>query len=719
MNRVFSETKDDTVALVRRMNQEQAVTFFLPLPPFQTETVQVAYLLSAYLCKNPALSSSTTSYLSFFANSHIEALHGAIKIARHHAVTLQNSSQGAILYFDKSPTLKDLFDPLSVGPEKALIPGVWFVQDAKSAADMLEDAKRSWTALVCGLHDALRDKEIATLASICRAKQTALILDTGRLSPEHFRRCLQHGSWRPDVVVWGEELTANQIPFGAFSTVDHLYTPWNRPHGWYLHSSTYGGNGLALARVRRRILYDYQWFGSDCKALQRVEEIARDGKALEKAFRRFVNSAAADVYSRAGLAVNVVRALGSTVWAGATKESATAYIDCIGGAGCNLRGHNPPDIGSEVLDRHDPRHDYWQDLAKRLCQIYDLAKAFPAVSGASAVEIAFCLALLAGAPRNKVIVLKGNYAGKTLAALNGSAANALREPFRPLSPSFIYVDPFLPEGRSVLQAHLSSGEIALIWFELLQGENLDQVPVEVLALIRAHRSRERFFVGIDEILNGLGRVGGLTSFDKSEITPDIVTVSKGLSDMTFPVAATLASEKVSAMARARNCAIVEQMSLMYGNQLGSHIALHALSSLEARLRDGGAADRLKTRVDSIVARSPFLASTTGKGFHLHLNANPNVYPFCWLSKDECDLLISSRCYHGGQVLLFFGRMLPAINLSDLELEKLIAGLERVFVERKWGLYFAGTLFMLRSLFQRVSCSTPRWLASPLAPSTGV
>jgi len=422
------------------------------------------------------------------------------------------------------------------------------------------------------------------------------------------------------------------------------------------------------------------------------------------------------VYQAAKLGLDIVRAKGSRITVKDPHDKEIGLIDCIGGAGSNLRGYNPDDIAGEVLEAHDPAQDYWRELGKELCALTGLNYAFPAVSGAYAVEIAITLAVLANSDKSRILVFKGNYAGNTLISLNGSEKESLRKPFEPFYRDVVYLDIFSENAENALFEELQSGKVALVWFEAMRGGELERVSPELLQIIFKHKEEYGYFVGIDEILNGMFRTGAFLSFDHSRYKPDIVTLSKGLSDMTFPISTALISSGMYQRAMRVNAELVARYEVLFRNQLGAHIALNGLThAIAANIEErvGFVGDLLKSGLSGIAERSPLLKEIRGEGLHLHLMLDMEKFPLSLFGKTVSELLISRLCVSKGHVLQFFCRLLPPLSLSDVEARKLTTGIEKAFDISRFSLFAFGVkriiVFAYFLMADRLTTGTKRFL----------
>ncbi len=702
-------------------NRSKKPTFLFAVTSVFAESAQSAFLLNQLLNRSPALKKEEqTRFRTFFGNSHLEALHGAIKIARHKKrlekergdlrSTTQNS-EITLIYDPHMREFGDFFDPLNRRKkvDEALVPGIELIQHGKLAKEQIK--KRGASSFVLGLC-AETSEDVNELMQMCREKGIIFILDSSRTEFSNAISILEKLSHLPDVFVWGEALTDYQIPFGAFSMTHEIYEPWNNFDNCAIHSSTYGGNGLVTSWVRNYLKQACAWEDSD---LKRCDEIIQNEEKKIETFCNYVNPILPLIYKMAKINLDIVKAEGAILTVKKEKGGEEDVIDCVAGYGCALWGHNPDDL-DEVLgidtdgkERHDPQKDYWGDLSQKLIDLTKIkfSSAFPAVSGASAVEIGISLAMLANPGEKRIIVFKGNYAGKALISLNGTHSESGSEsaPFSPLYPYVEYVDVIQPEeddeGKKADQKLAAAMEelekiwdekdIALIWFEFIQGEEADTVMPGILEFVQKNKENHGYFVGIDEVLNGIYRTGNFLSFPTQKISPDIITFPKGLSDMTFPVGATLATAQIHSNASKTNPDFVSTLENLYINQLASHIALHRLEKIESHrfsehVRQLG--KLLKEGLEQKAKPFKFIKGIKGKGLHLALDLDMTQSPFLELEGGMLDakLRVTRASLEKGKVLLFFGRFLPPLKISQEEVQQIIEGIGKAFEAIESGYY---------------------------------
>ena len=207
-----------------------------------------------------------------------------------------------------------------------------------------------------------------------------------------------------------------------------------------------------------------------------------------------------------------------------------AYWDLLGGIAVNVLGHKHPRLmkalkGDELLHVSNLYYHPAQGiLAEKLVRASGLCRAFFCNSGTEANEAALKFARLA-TKKTKLVALEESFHGRTLGSLSLTGHDAYRTPFAPLVPGVTFV---APNDVAALEAAVD-GETAAIFLEPVMGEG-GIIPLSDEFLIAARRIADRHgsLLVLDEIQCGLGRTGHMFAFQKSGITPDIVTLAKPL-----------------------------------------------------------------------------------------------------------------------------------------------------------------------------------------------
>ena len=227
--------------------------------------------------------------------------------------------------------------------------------------------------------------------------------------------------------------------------------------------------------------------------------------------------------------ITLVKGEGVEVW----DEDGKKYLDFFGGIATNILGHAHPSVvkavTSQIKDLSHVSNLYAHrpgiELAEKLQDISKDPKArvFFCNSGAEANEAAIKLSRLTG--RKEIIAAEGGFHGRTAGALSITGQAAKRAPFEPLLPGVSFV----PYGDVQAMKKAISRRTAMVILEAIQGENGVVVPpAGYLRSIRELCDRYGVLLAIDAVQTGMGRTGQWFGFEEEGISPDIITLAKGL-----------------------------------------------------------------------------------------------------------------------------------------------------------------------------------------------
>jgi acetylornithine/succinyldiaminopimelate/putrescine aminotransferase len=691
----FNQATPDTLNLLRAFNEQKRCTFLTSSNYIHSETAKLSYLLSFKLGQ---ASAQQEAYRSFFVNSSLEALSGAIKLARQTSVRYQKHDQGWVLLVDEKDRFQPFLNPTGAGNEEGLAPNVQFVSSIAEALQII--SQRKWSALLHVRYSGDRcQDDLVKLVTHARLKGATVVSCDSELelTDPHF---FEHG-YAPDVVVYGENLTDRQLPFGCFTMTKQAHAIWNNDVDCFAQTSTFGGNRLCASAVL---------LAMDKHGL--VSEIHREAfRKIDSSFPttieywgKYVNPGMAKLASIFGMDMDVREASGGRLY----MQDGREVIDCSGGFGSNLRGHNPPDLLA-TLAEHDPKHDYFADLEQILTSLTKFSHAFPAVSGATAVDIAATLGMLANPERKKVVTFIGNFSGKTLFALNFSKygpqlTESDKDAFQPYYSELVYIDPFGENAEAELTQVLRKGDVALVWFEMVRGGMCEMLPAGILSLIDELKDECGYLIGVDEVLTGGWRTGeNYLTHQKTVLGSDIVSVGKTLSDMTVPMAAVLVKDDVYRRARQSNLKHVERLSRHYRNNLISHISFNALKRVlgdEQRTVFLNNQRAIEKGLKEIVASSRVFSSIRGQGALLLLVMNKKYFPFHHRSKlgNLLEMAMSHLIFVRCGVFVFLLRFLHRVSTDESDAQELILRLKQGIADITPFMVYRYTLS--RILFQK-------------------
>jgi predicted acetylornithine/succinylornithine family transaminase len=276
-----------------------------------------------------------------------------------------------------------------------------------------------------------------------------------------------------------------------------------------------------------------------------------------------------------------VRGEGARLWDSEGRE----YLDFLGGIAVVGIGHNHPRVTRAIAEQagtlmhvsnlfHNP---FQAELARRLCGLTGMEKAFFANSGAEANECAIKIARKwakthKGPDCYEIISFKGSFHGRTIATVTATAQPKYQEPFAPMPAGFRYLNGWDFAG---LQEAVTEKTAAVI-IEPIQGESgIHVVPDEFLRALRNLCDERNVLLILDEIQSGNGRTGRYLASEHAGIRGDIVTLAKGIAN-GVPMGACLARGE------AANTLVPGDHGSTFGGQpLACAAALAVLDTLEA------------------------------------------------------------------------------------------------------------------------------------------
>ena len=327
--------------------------------------------------------------------------------------------------------------------------------------------------------------------------------------------------------------------------------------------------------------------------------------------------------------------------------------------------------------------DYWAEFSDELKNITEFDQVLPAVSGASAVETAMMLSLLAQTNK-KIIVFSGNYSGKLLLPM--VATNSKIHPiafFKPLYEHIIVIDPFSNNADEQLKAEITTNTVGLIWFEYIRGEDGEKLPNSLIDIICQYKKEYGFYIGVDEVLTGLYRTATLFSYQQTNLCPDIVTLSKGLSYMSFPIGVTLVKSDLYEKAYAKECVFLEYLSTRYINQLGASIALHCLRRIKTESIEANVVEQsnyINKHLHKIKNNSAMIEKINVNGLMISIHFK---VPWWVKMMGEIGRFIYNagltKCWHteANMLVVFNIRMVPSLCIGKNESDIIIAGIEKM------------------------------------------
>jgi len=281
------------------------------------------------------------------------------------------------------------------------------------------------------------------------------------------------------------------------------------------------------------------------------------------------------------LPVTFVRGEGCLLY----DEEGREYLDLVSGIAVNLLGHAHPDIARALTGQartliHTSNLYFTRpqvELARRLVELSFPSRVFLCNSGAEANEAAIKIARKWGTKNRdgafEIITAVGSFHGRTLATVTAGGQHKYSDPFKPLPDGFVHV---AYNDLEAIKAATTEATVAVM-LEPVMGE-IGIIPAAkgYLEGVRKWCDEKGLLLILDEVQTGLGRTGRWFAYQHHGITPDVMTLAKGLGG-GVPIGACLASPKADVFEPG------DHGSTFGGNPLSCTVALSVLAVIE---RDG-------------------------------------------------------------------------------------------------------------------------------------
>lgn len=369
-----------------------------------------------------------------------------------------------------------------------------------------------------------------------------------------------------------------------------------------------------------------------------------------------------------------------------TDHNGKRYLDYLQGWAVNCLGHSPQCIQDALVAQSkkliNPSPAFYNEpaiaLAATLTENSCFDRVFFANSGAEANESAFKLARkwgklnknAAGENRYEIITFDHSFHGRTIAAMSASGKAGWDTIYAPQVSGFFKAD--LNDLDSVKK--LISDKTVAVMLEPVQGEG-GVIPAsrEFMQGLRALTKEHGILLIVDEVQTGMGRTGELFAYQLSGITPDIMTLGKGIGG-GVPLAAMLCTEEVACFEPG------DQGGTYNGNPLMTAVGLAVANTLLApgflqSVKDKG--EYLSKALLKLTEKFG-LAGERGDGLLRALKLGSDIGP-----------QIVEKARDMGPVGLLLNsprpdllRFMPALNVTIEEIDQMIAMLSDVLTQVK-------------------------------------
>lgn len=250
-----------------------------------------------------------------------------------------------------------------------------------------------------------------------------------------------------------------------------------------------------------------------------------------------------------------------------TKDN-KKIIDGISSWWVNTLGHNNPyireaikkqaDIMQQIIFAgftHKPAIEVADKLSKFIPEKF--THIFYSDSGSICVEVALKMAVgyyfnKFKKDKSKIVALEHSYHGDTFGGMSSGAKSVFNAPYKKMLFDVYRIPyPALNREEETINAYKKllkekADEIGAIVLEPLvlgSGGMLFYKPFVLDELYKLSKEYDVMFV-LDEVMTGFGRTGTMFAYEQSNITPDIICLSKGLTGGSVPLAVTLCTKEI-------------------------------------------------------------------------------------------------------------------------------------------------------------------------------
>jgi 4-aminobutyrate aminotransferase len=394
---------------------------------------------------------------------------------------------------------------------------------------------------------------------------------------------------------------------------------------------------------------------------------------------------------------------GAEVW----DVDGNRFLDFMSGIGVCSTGHSHPQVVQAIKDAADNflhiSADYWHEGMARLGEklnaldpLGEPAQVVPCQSGTESVEGALKLArYVTGRPR--FIGFLGGFHGRSMGSLAFTSSKYTQQAgFFPTMPGVTHVpypNVYRPlfagadQGKAsidyienvLFQSNVPASEVAAILVEPIQGEGGYLVPPDgFLKGLRELCSRHGILLIFDEVQSGIGRTGRMFASQHWGVTPDIMTLAKGLAS-GLPMGAVVGRRS-----------LVEKWkrgahgSTYGGNPLCCAAALATLDLVEKQYTANAASvgEYFLGKLRELQKRFECIGDVRGKGLMIGVELvadRAGRAP----ARQLCDAVLT-RAFHNGLLLLSCGvstvRFIPPLMIERADVDEALTLFETALGE---------------------------------------
>ena len=369
-----------------------------------------------------------------------------------------------------------------------------------------------------------------------------------------------------------------------------------------------------------------------------------------------------------------VRGEGTRVWDADGKD----YLDLVAGIAVNVLGHCHPAVVNAIQEQatrlvHVSNLYYNTrqiELAEQLGLLSGGMRSFFSNSGAEANEGAIKLARKYGRVNKngayEIISMERSFHGRTLATTAATGQAYYQATWVPLPDGFKQV-PF--NDLDALKAAVSDKTVAIL-LEAVQGEGgIWPGKKEFIEGVRQLCDEKNMLMICDEVQAGMGRTGKFFAWQNYNVTPDIITMAKGLAG-GVPIGGMLAGPRADLFEPG------DHGTTFGGNPIACAAAVATIRTInEENLVENARkmGEYWNSKMEALCAKYDFIDSPRGIGLMRAVNVQRDLAP-----------TIVDRAMHHGVLLNALGtntlRIVPPLIVSQGDLDEAADKLDRALTE---------------------------------------
>ena len=371
--------------------------------------------------------------------------------------------------------------------------------------------------------------------------------------------------------------------------------------------------------------------------------------------------------------VTIEKGKGSHVWDVNGKE----YIDCMGGYGVALVGHQNERVVNAIKEQVDKIITVHSSLYNKTREEFlklliglapkNLTQVHLNNSGAEAVEAAMKFARKFTGKKG-MVAMKGSYHGKSFGALSLTFNPKYKKAFQPLVEKVS----FASYGDIESLREVVDDDTAFVILEPIQGESGIIVPQDgFLQEVRKLCDEKGILLIFDEIQAGLGRTGRLWACEHWDTSPDIMCLAKGIAG-GVPMGATLVRPDILAAISKG-----EHSSTFGGNPLSCAAGTAALKALteDGLVENSEKMGKIfREGLEKLKEKHTIIREIRGKGLMIGVEMKFEVRDIVMNLIKEGVLML----YSGRNIL----RILPPLVISEEDITKVLQSLDSVLSEEE-------------------------------------